>query len=448
MINSEIKNSDQAKRDKAIEFGQKFIDFLKVGTTQYQVVETFEALLKDAGFECLEMDAIWKIGSMGKYYIKPYDTAIFAFTVGKEMHQLDQFRIIGSHIDSPGFKIKPKPEISKHQYMQLNIERYGSPIYYSWLDRRLSIGGKIMLRSDDAFLPKKVITDFSDISLAIPSLALHRNRDVNKGVELKVQTDMIPMFGQLGLVNDGEIDQDYFTTFLANQLDVSGDTILDYDLNLYVNEPGQFIGINNEMIKAPRIDNLAMAYTSMMAIIKSQREKGVNMVACFDNEEVGSHSKQGADASMLNTIMERIFHAYDKTKEQYMRVLPKSYFISADGAYAIHPNHTDKNDPTNICLMNSGITIKINANRSYATDTETTAIFQQLCDEIDIPYQKYVNHSDMPGGKSIGSMIESQIGVKGVDVGAPMLAMHSAMEYVGTDDLMDSYELFAHYFRK
>jgi aspartyl aminopeptidase len=232
---------------------------------------------------------------------------------------------------------------------------------------------------------------------------------------------------------------------LGNQLDVNPDSILDYDLSLYINEPGQFIGINKEIIKAPRIDNLAMAYASMMAITEDKRDKGINVVACFDNEEVGSKSKQGVDSSLLRTIMERIFHAYDKTTEQYLRVLPNSFFVSADGAYAVHPNHTDKNDPTNQCEMNKGVTIKMNANRSYATDTETAAVFQQLCAEIDIPVQKYVNHSDMLGGKSIGSMIESQIGIRGVDVGAPMLAMHSAMEYVGTDDLYDSYQVFKHY---
>jgi aspartyl aminopeptidase len=300
-----------------------------------------------------------------------------------------------------------------------------------------------MLKSEDVFMPKKAFVNFKDTTICIPNLAIHRNRDVNKGIELNPQIDMIPMIGQI--YSD---DKEYFTSYLAEQLEVEKQEILDYDINVYVNEPGQLVGLNNEFIKAPRIDNLSMAYSSIKALIESESDIGINLVTCFDNEEIGSTSKQGANSGLLEMVLERIFKAYDKTKEQYLRVLPNSYFISADGAYAIHPNKPDKNDPTNQCIMNEGLAIKMNANRSYYTDAETAAIFQQLCNEIDLPVQRYVNRSDMLGGRTIGSMMESHIGIKGVDMGAPMLAMHSAMEYMGTDDLLDSNEIFKHFFRK
>lgn len=428
------------KRQDAKDFAKKYLAFLKKATVPYTVVLTLEETLKTAGFEELKMDAIWKVSSNGKYYIKPYDTVLIAFSVGKEMHQLNRFKIVGSHIDSPGFKLKPNADMKKNGYHRLNIERYGGVNNNTWLDRKLSLAGKVMLKSDNVFEPEKRFFDFSDSYLMIPNLAIHRNRKVNEGVELSVQKELLPILGQTK-------DDETFMTYLAEKLNVSESDILDYDINVYVNEDGAISGRGDEFIMAPRQDNLSMAYTSIQSIIESESDHGINMAVCFDNEEVGSLSKQGAMSQLLGSVMERIFLAYDKNKEQYLRVLPHSFMISADGSYAVHPHRDDKNDPTNLCKMNSGLTVKISASRNYSTDTETAAIFKQLCEQADVPVQDYVNHADVRGGKTIGSIVESLIGVKGVDVGPAMLAMHSAMEYVGVEDLYDAYRVFKHFYR-
>lgn len=427
------------KRSDAKDFANKYLAFLKKATVPYTVVLTLEDELKEAGFEELKMEAIWKVSSNGKYYVKPYDTILIAFSVGKEMHQLNRFKIVGTHIDSPGFKLKPKADMKKNGYHRLNVERYGGVNNNTWLDRKLSLAGKVMLKSEDVFEPKKLFFDFSDTYLMIPNLAIHRNPKVNEGVELSVQKELLPILGQ----TDGD---ETFLSYLAEKLDVPETEILDYDINVYINEDGIISGRGDEFIMAPRQDNLSMAYTSIRSIIESESDHGINMAVCFDNEEVGSLSKQGAMSHLLGNVMERIFIAYDKEKEQYLRVLPHSFMISADGSYAVHPNRDDKNDPTNLCKMNGGLTIKISASKNYATDTETAAIFKQLCTSAGVETQEYVNHSDARGGKTIGSIVESFIGVKGVDVGPAMLAMHSAMEYVGVEDLYDAYQVFKHFY--
>lgn len=431
------------KREKAIEFGQGFIEFLEKANAQVCSVLAIEEELVEAGFVELKMAAIWKVASNGKYYVKPFDTVIIAFTVGKDMHMLDRFKIIGSHVDSPCFKIKPNPEMRSDGYVKLNVEKYGGPILNTWLDRDLGISGIVLTKSDNPFKPVKHIIDLKELNLSMPNLAIHRNREVNKGFELNVQKHMLPILGQ-----DTEDMKLTLKKVIADEIKVDEDDILDYELTVYINEPGKFVGYNKEFIKAPRIDNLAMSYASIKAMIEEESNMGVNVVVCFDNEEIGSNTKQGADSLLLDNILERIFMAYDKTKEQFLRVLPESFFMSADGATGTHPYFPEKHDPTNPCVPNKGIVIKLSSSKKYASDAETSAIFKQLCGEIGVETQNFVSRSDMLSGRTIGSMTESIIGVKGVDIGLPVLGMHSAHEHMGVDDFYDMYNIMKHFYTK
>lgn len=418
---------------------EDFLDFLDVATTPFQTVLECERRLKEAGFERLYMNRSWSVGSKGKYYVIPHDSMLVAFTVGDEMHHLDRFKVVASHIDTPGFKIKPLPEIINNNYMKLNTEVYGGPILNTWMDRILSFAGKVSIKSDDVLKPTLRYIDIKKPIMTIPNLAIHMNREVNKGVELNKQKDMIPIIGQVA----DEIDKEKFLMdMLAEALKVKVEDILDFDLHIYLAEKGTLIGVDESMISAPRMDDLAMAYASIEALIRSNSNNGINISVCYDNEEVGSTSKQGADSKLLSIICQRIFTAYNKIPDQLYRVLPESLIISADAAHAVHPNLPEKNDPTNKAIINKGIVIKMNANKNYGTDCETSAIIRQLCEKAEIDVQTYVNRSDQVGGKSLGPIIESQLAIKAVDIGIPMLAMHSAREVIGAKDLLDSIKLF------
>ena len=416
-----------------------FINYLEKATTPIQGVSASIEKLEAAGFTELKMGDGWKLEFGDACYIRPYPTTLIAFRVGITEHTQQGFKIITSHTDTPGFKVKPNPEMISKGYLKLNTEVYCQPMFYSWLDRPLSVAGHVVLKSDSVFKPKIINVDVPYPLMTIPSLAIHFNREVNKSASFNPQKEMLPLM--TSLKNDLEAEN-YLLNILANEADCKIEDILDYDLYVYVQERGSRIGKDQDLISAPRVDNQSSVYTSIEALIDSEPYKGISMAACFDNEEIGSATKQGADSMLLLQILERIGISLGKVKDQLYRMIDQTFLVSADGAHALHPNYEEKNDPTNLPIINKGIVIKVSARQSYTTDGISGGIFKGLCEENDVNYQYLVNRSDILGGKTLGQMVAKYVPIKGVDVGIPMLGMHSARELFGEKDFDDLIKVF------
>jgi aspartyl aminopeptidase len=424
-----------------------FFGFMKKATTSVQTVDAIREHLKAAGFMELEMNESWMLNGSEKYYLTPYPSMLVGFTVGSGKFPIRSVKMIAAHTDNPGFRIKPSPEVNSQGMLTLNVERYGGPILNTWFDRPLSIAGRIAVRSDEVLKPRVIHLDFKRPILIIPNLAIHMNREVNKGIEIKVQKEMQPLLTQL--IED-EIKDNYLLKLVAKEAGVRCEDILDMDLNVYCYEEGMLVGSKEEFISCPRIDDLSMVYTAMEALVGSKHEHGINMVVFMDNEEIGSMTRQGADSVILSNVLERIRMGTEKTQntEQISIHQAMNFFvISADCAHGLHPNYSEKSDITNKPVMNKGMAIKISCNRSYASEVDTIAAFQQLCDRAGVKYQKFVNHSDQPGGTTLGPLISKYMPVHVVDVGVPMLAMHSSRELMGKQDFLDSIGIFRTFFQ-
>ncbi|MDW7732993.1 MAG: M18 family aminopeptidase [Methanolobus sp.] len=421
-----------------------FFGFMKKATTAVQTVDVIRERLDAEGFIELNMAEPWTLKTSGKYYLTPYPSMLVGFTIGSDQYLTKGVKMIAAHTDSPGFRIKPHPEVNSEGMLTLNVERYGGPVLNTWFDRPLSIAGRIAVKSDEVLKPKVIHLDFQRPILIIPNLAIHMNREANKGVEIKVQKEMQPLMTRL---IENEVRDNYLLGLVAKEAGVDREDILDMDLSIYCCEEGMLLGSKEEFISCPRIDDLSMVYASMEALIGSKHKNGTNMVAFMDNEEIGSMTRQGADSMLLSTIMERIRMAAVGTEQEPSCQLMDSFVISADGAHGFHPNYGEKSDITNKPVMNKGIAIKISGKRSYASEVETIAAFQQLCDRAGVKYQKFVNHSDQPGGTTLGPLLSKYLPVHVVDVGVPMLAMHSTRELMGRQDFLDSIEIFRTFFR-
>ena len=410
---------------------QDLLQYIKNATSPFHVVLESEEYLKKEGFTELELAAQWHIEKGGKYYVKAYGTTMFAFTVGSQLSKTLNFRIAAAHTDHPCFKVKPQAEMTDNDYMKLNTDVYGGPIVNTWLDRPLSLAGKVAVRSQNIFQPEIRYVDFKKPIVTIPNLAIHMNREVNKGVELNRQSDTIPM---IGLLNESLNRDHFFMDYLAKELGVKAEDILDFDLYVYNMEEGCMVGMEEDFISSPRLDNLTSCYALLKGIAHETRTSDVNVIALFDNEEIGSKTKQGADSNLLSFVLEKICTSLDYSHADFMNSILDSMFLSVDVAHAIHPNRMEKSDPTNKVKLNEGFVIKLNSNQRYATDSEAIAIIQQICDSNEIKYQKYVNRSDIAGGGTLGSITSSWLPMKTVDMGIPMLAMHSARETMGSKD--------------
>lgn len=421
-----------------------FFGFIKKATTSVQTVDAIKKRLEAEGFMELDMNELWTLNASGKYYLTPYPSMLVGFTIGSGQLPTKSVKMIAAHTDSPGFRIKPNPEVNSEGMLTLNVERYGGPILNTWFDRPLSIAGRIAVRSDEVLKPKLIHLDFQRPLLIIPNLAIHMNREVNKGVEIKVQKEMQPLLTQL--IED-EIKDKYLLDLVAEEAGINREDILDMDLNVYCYEEGMLVGSKEDFISCPRIDDLSMLYAAMEALVESKHKDGINMVAFMDNEEIGSMTRQGADSVMLSNILERIHMGTGGKEQQSLHQAMNFFVISADCAHGLHPNYSEKSDITNKLVMNKGMAIKISCNRSYASEVETIAAFQQLCDKASVNYQKFVNHSDQPGGTTLGPLLSKYVPVHVVDVGVPMLAMHSARELMGKQDFLDSIEIFRTFFQ-
>ncbi|MBN2758524.1 MAG: M18 family aminopeptidase, partial [Bacteroidales bacterium] len=355
------------------------------------------------------------------------------------------FKIIAAHTDSPSIKIKPKPEITvKDKYLKFNTEIYGGAILSTWFDRPLSIAGRISLLSNDAFKPDIKYVNFKQPICIIPNLAIHLNREINSGHKIENQKMMLPL---ISTVNEQFNKDNFLKSIISSELKIDSEKIIDFDLNLYDFENGKIIGLNEEFISSGKLDNLAMVHTGIQALIDSQPTEATQVMVCFDNEEVGSLTKQGAGSPFLKSVLQRISYQFKNDIESFYRSLSHSFLISADMAHAFHPNFAEKHDPVNLPVINGGPVIKINSNQKYTTDAESSAVYEMLCKIAGVPVQKYVNNSDIIGGSTLGAISSGQLDIRSVDIGNPILAMHSIRELGGVDDHLWVLKSFLEFYR-
>ncbi|MDE5842972.1 MAG: M18 family aminopeptidase [Muribaculaceae bacterium] len=431
----------------------QLMDWLDSSPCNFMAVGTMIEELEENGFEPLDISEEWEIEPGGKYYVVQNDTALFAFVAGMASPADGGFHIISSHSDSPGFKLKPNPEIyGDGGVVSLNVEKYGGGIMYTWFDRPLSIAARLMLRGDNPMQPRCVIVDLEDPVAVIPHLAIHFNRQVNEGNPLSVQKDMKPVIGTFDKATFEHLQSmgGVVKCMLADAAEISPEEILGMEAVLYPVEKATLAGVNNEYLMSGRLDDLSMAFTSLQALLTRADlpTAATRIVAVFDNEETGSHTRQGAAAPTLRNIMERITMALagNANAETSMRAIARSFMISADDAHAWHPNYNDKYDPTNHPVIGGGPVVKINANCKYMTDSRGDAIFRALCERAGVKCQYFVNHGDVAGGSTLGNILTSQLDLAGVDMGCAIWAMHSACETAGVSDHLDTIKVFSEFF--
>jgi len=413
-------------------FAEDLIDFIYQSPTAFHAVDSVEKILLGSGYKKLFENDKWELQKEGKYFVTKNSSAVIAFQVGQGELNTEGFRIIGAHTDSPSFRVKPLPEIvSEESYLKLNTEIYGGPILNTWLDRPLAIAGRVTIKDDNIMKPKTRLVNINRPILIIPNLAIHMNSKVNLGVPLNPQKDLLPV---VGLINDNLEKNNFVLKLLAQELQVNIDEILDFDLFLYEYEKGSIIGINNEFISSSRLDDLAMVHAGVIAITQPVFSKATKVMVCFDNEEVGSRTKQGAGSPMLTQMLERITICLGLDREDYFRTLSNSFLISADLAHAVHPNISEKADPVNRPNINKGPVIKISARQSYTSDSFSIGVYEAICKKAGIPVQKFVNRSDEIGGSTIGPISSQHLDINAVDVGSPIIAMHSIRELAGVED--------------
>lgn len=422
---------------------ERLFGLLENATSQFHTVKAVKEQLVEAGFEEILLKQNWDLKKGGKYVLVHHGSTIFAFAIGAEFEAEDGFRIAAAHGDFPGFRLKPNAEMEVGGYLQLNTETYGGAILSTWLDRPLSVAGRVVLKSDDVFQPEVRLIDLKKPVLIIPNLAIHFNREMNKGVELRKQVEMLPIYGTAS----EELTKDAFLSAIAKKLDVDKSEILDYELTIYNTDKPEFVGLRDEFISAPRLDNLTSAQALLEGITEGSRQKGLNMMIVFDHEEIGSRSKQGAASTLLATVLEKIYLSLGMTSMDFTNAMEDSLLMSVDVSHAYNPNYAAKYDITNRHVLNQGFAIKESCSQSYATDSEAIAIVQQICEKEGIAYQKYVNHSDSVGGGTIGAISSAMLPIRTVDMGVPLFAMHSSRETMGVKDYESLVDFMTAYYR-
>lgn len=428
------------ERNLAIEL----IDFLYDSPSACHGVKATQRILNENGFIEIKEEDKWDLKSNGKYYVIKNDSALIAFEIGSEDIEQVGFRLIGAHTDVPGFRIKPNPQmITEGRYVKLNTEVYGGPILHTWYDRPLSIAGKVALKGKSPLKPEIRLININKPLLIIPSLAIHMNREVNEGYKINRQVDTLPL---LGLINDKLEKEDYLMNILAQELKVNKEDILNFELGLYEYEKGSLIGMNEELISSGRFDDLWMVFAGVKALVNSKENKATKVMICIDNEEIGGLTAEGANSTLLNNILERITIGLGKDREGYYRALSKSIMISADLAHAVHPNLGDKHDPTNRPVLEGGPVLKIAASGSYSTDSFNGAVFAGICDSAGVPFQKFVNRSDVRGGTTIGPVTAANLTIPVIDMGAPVIGIHSIRELASVKDNYYTIKAFTEFF--
>ena len=427
-------------------FAREVIEFIDESPSTYHVVKNCSDILDENGFERIMPREKWEIKKGGKYFLKKSSSTIIAFTVGEDFDVKNGFKIFGAHTDSPCFRIKPSPEIVTENVVRLNTEVYGGPILSTWFDRPLSIAGRVIVKGEDSFFPRTVKIKIDEPLLTIPNLAIHQNREVNNGVKIDKQNDVLPV---ISLINKNFEREGYLERVILEKTGIKREDIIDFDLYLYATEKGCLLGANEEFMSSPKIDNLASVYTGLIGLLEAEENQDrINIFVAFDNEEIGSATKQGADSNYLLNTLERISLALGLSRGDFLQMLESSYILSADAAHAAHPAHLGKTDPTNRGKINEGISIKISAKQKYTSDGYSIAVIKQLIEGTEIQIQPFVNESNELGGSTIGPISSTHLDIDGVDLGVPMLAMHSVRELCGIFDVFYLKELAKEFFSK
>jgi aspartyl aminopeptidase len=433
MPDRSLKGADIMNSWRADPAVADLLEFLQKSPTAFHAVENLRQTLLSAGFTELPESRRWEIAPGGSYFTTRNGSSLIAFRIGTELEDAG-FTVTASHSDSPCFKVKENAEIRvRDHYVQLNTEGYGGMICSTWLDRPLSIAGRVLLRSrdkDGRETYESRLIDFDRDLVMIPNLAIHMNRKVNDGVAYNKQVDMIPLFGS------GEVKPGEFREMVAAEAGAAPEDILGSDLYLYNRTAPAVWGARNEFVSSARLDDLECAWGTLQGFLKGRNGGSIQVYCCFDNEEVGSGTKQGADSTMLSDVLYRIVRGLGMDDEDYRCMTARSFMLSCDNAHAVHPNHPEKTDVANCTYMNEGIVIKSHAGQKYTSDAVSAALFRGICQKAGVPVQFFANRSDEAGGSTLGNIAMAHVSMNTVDLGLAQLAMHSAYETAGVRDIV------------
>lgn len=425
---------------------KRLLDFLDASPVNFLAVRNIANELEQAGYHRLDpREAIGSIKAGDKLYVTKNDSSIYAFHIGRKSLADAGFRMICAHCDSPTFRIKPNAEMMcEGGIVKLNTEVYGGPIMSTWFDRPLTIAGRVIVRGNDELNPQTLLLHVERPLLQISNLAIHFNRQVNDGVKLSKQKDMLPI---LGIVTNQLEQGNLLMNIICEELNIKQENILDFDLYLADATPACTFGVHNEFISSGRLDDLSMCFAGLEAMINTETTDVTKVLAIFDNEETGSQTKQGAGSPFLSMMLNRIALAQGGSQEAFYQAVERAFMISADNAHAWHPNYSEKYDPTNHPVLGGGPVIKFNAAQKYASDAVSAAVFSEICRKAGVPCQRFVNHSDVAGGSTLGNILASSIPLRGVDMGNAILAMHSCRETGSVNDHLHTVKAFCQFFR-
>ena len=409
----------------------RLLKFLDASPVNFLAARNIACELKQNGYRRLNpQQPLSELKAGDKVYVTKNDSSVYAFRLGRKPLAETGFHMICAHSDSPTFRVKPHAEMTgEGGLVRLNTEVYGGPILSTWFDRPLTLAGRVIVRGKDAMSPETMLMHVRRPLLQISNLAIHFNRQVNDGVKLSKQKDMLPL---LGLINDeleqGNLLMNVIVEELSKQRPVSHEDILDFDLYLADTQPACTFGVHDEFISSGRLDDLSMCFAGLEALIAAPESDTTQVLAIFDNEETGSQTKQGAGSPFLASMLMRIARQQSGSEEAYWQAVERAFMISADNAHAFHPNYAEKYDPTNHPMLGGGPAIKFNASQKYASDAVSAAIFAEICRKAGVPCQRFVNHSDVAGGSTLGNILASTVPLRGVDMGNAILGMHSCRE--------------------
>jgi len=428
---------------------KRLLDFLNASPVNFLAAKNICDELEKAGFRRIDpTQPLGEVKAGDRLFVTKNDSSVYAFQIGRKTMADSGFHMICAHCDSPTFRIKPNAEMTcEGGIVKLNTEVYGGPIMSTWFDRPLTLAGRVIVRGTDALNPKTLLMHVKRPLLQISNLAIHFNRQVNDGVKLSKQKDVLPL---LGIVSDelekGNMLMNVILEELNRQQPVKREDILDFDLYLADATPACTFGVHNEFISSGRLDDLSMCFAGLEALLGSGKSAVTKVLAIFDNEETGSQTKQGAGSPFLASIINRIALAQGGSPEAFSQAVERAFMVSADNAHALHPNYTEKFDPTNHPVLGGGPVIKFNAAQKYASDAVSAAIFAEICRKAGVPCQRFVNHSDVAGGSTLGNILASSIPLRGVDMGNGILAMHSCRETGSTADHLYCVKAFTQFF--
>ena len=424
------------------QFTEGLLQYLNDSPTAFHAVENAAALLRESGFRELRETEKWSLEKEGRYFVIKNSSAVIAFIVGKGDLAEEGFHIIGAHTDSPGLKIKPGAcSVTPEDYVKVNVEVYGGAILQTWFDRPLALAGRLIVKENGVLREKLVRIDKP--VFIIPNLCIHFNRDKNEKGSCNKQTEILPL---LSMKEESMEKEDYLPALLKEEAGIEKADIVDYELFLYEYQKGVFTGRKQEFISASRIDDLSMVYAGLTALTQARAGAGCQVLAAFDNEEVGSTTAQGANSGLLLHILNRICKNLGMTDEEYFQAVANSTSISADLAHAVHPNYSDKHDPETRPVLGGGPVIKYSASQRYATTALSAACLMEACEHAGVPYQKFVNRNDIAGGSTIGPVLSGLTTIPAVDMGAPILAMHSIREFGAVADMVYTKQAFLAYY--